>query len=59
METTIVENSNRRKDDLAIEAVGEKEEPPKRLRESALEKTCRFISDKVKTAVQEKGIAKV
>jgi len=62
-EVVVTEQRRRRpSDDLAIEAAEEdssRQEPPKRGRESVLAKTQRLLADRIKTALTEKGVAKV
>ena len=57
----LVVERRRSTDDLAIEASSDdrKEEPPKRGRESILAKTRKFLGEKIKVALTEKGVAKI
>ena len=56
----VVVERRRLTDDLAIEALEDrKEEPPKRGRETVLAKTRKFLSEKIKVALVEKGVAKI
>jgi nanoRNase/pAp phosphatase (c-di-AMP/oligoRNAs hydrolase) len=60
-ESVATKPRRRRLDDLAIEATGEESvrQEPKRGLENVLVKTQRFLSDKIKAALSEKGTAKV
>lgn len=46
-------------EDLSIESEEKKEEPPKRSRETAISKVQKFLSEKIKTAITNKGVARV
>lgn len=60
-EEVLTEPRRRRSNDtdLAIEAEEKKEEPPKRGRETVLAKTRKLLADKIETAVDAKGVARI